>query len=165
MVEIETTAVETQAGQGEKEGSGIKRSQSEASQESSRDDRSQPQTEARGKSKKVESLQAVMHYGGKQYVVREGETITLPSQKNFAADSSVVENVLMATGEKTILGTPQIEGATVQLKWDNNVRLEREINFKRRRRKNSSKRTKGVRKYSMRCLVERIDVPAIHKKD
>ena len=164
MVEIENTAVETQAGRGEKEVSDTKRSQSKANKKPSKDDHSQRETKARGKSKKVEPLQAVMHYGGKQYVVREGETITLPSQKNFTGGSSIIENVLMATGETTIVGTPQIEGATVQLKWDNNVRLEREINFKRRRRKNSSKRTKGVRKYSMRCLVERIDVPAIDKK-
>lgn len=104
-------------------------------------------------------LKAVMLYSGKQYVIQEGDSIILPCQKEFFSDSITVSDILMATNGQTLLGTPRIEGATVHLIPEFNVRVQREINFKRRRRKNSSKRTKGVRKYSVRCLVSQINVP------
>lgn len=104
-------------------------------------------------------LKAVMLYSGKQYVIQEGDLIVLPCQKEFFSDTITVSDILMATNGQTLLGTPRIEGATVHLIPESDVRVQREVNFKRRRRKNSSKRTKGVRKYSVKCRVSRIDVP------
>lgn len=107
---------------------------------------------------------AVMRYEGKQYVAREGNIVDLPSPRNFESDAIEVGDILMAGGKKTIFGTPLIAGATVRLRPVSPVTSERGINFKRRRRKNTSKRTKGFRINSIRCEVEAIHIPGKGRK-
>lgn len=106
------------------------------------------------------SLTAVMHYGGKQYVIHEGRDIVLPTQKNPTSIDFNSDQILMAKKEdKIVVGTPYINGASASLIHIGPVQIRREINFKRRRRKNSSKRTKGIRIYSIRCRVLEISIP------
>ncbi len=108
---------------------------------------------------------AVMRFGDKQYVVYPGKDIELPAPKGFAESAIEVTEVMMATvgtPEKNgvVIGSPLIEGASVALQRIGEVKVRRELNFKRRRRKGSSKRTKGVRIHSMVCHVEAINLPA-----
>ena len=105
-------------------------------------------------------LSAVMLYQGKQYRIEEGKSVVLPTTKDFSEVKLFVSDILIAKQEQTIIGTPKIEGASASLSRHEPLRLRRETNFKRRRRKNSSKRTKGVRIYSMKCQVDEIVVPA-----
>jgi len=55
---------------------------------------------------------AVIATGGKQYVVHEGETITIERIKD--ADKTVkFEALLVIDGEKTTVGAPLVSGVTV----------------------------------------------------
>ena len=55
---------------------------------------------------------AVIATGGKQYVVAEGETLTVERLKD--ADKSITfEALLVIDGEKTTVGAPLVSGATV----------------------------------------------------
>ncbi len=55
---------------------------------------------------------AVIATGGKQYVVAEGETITVERLKD--ADKSVTfDTMLVIDGDKTTVGTPLVSGVTV----------------------------------------------------
>lgn len=106
------------------------------------------------------TLTAVMHYAGKQYVIHEGKDIVLPAQKDTSSINIYSDQILMAKKEdEIVVGTPYIDGAHASLIHRGTVQIRREINFKRRRRKNSSKRTKGVRIYSVRCKVLEISIP------
>ncbi len=58
---------------------------------------------------------AVIKTGGKQYVVREGEALTiekLPQPEN--GKITFTEVLLMDDGKKTTIGTPTIAGATIE---------------------------------------------------
>jgi len=55
---------------------------------------------------------AVIATGGKQYVVAEGETLTVERLKD--ADKSITfEALLVIDGDKTTVGAPLVSGATV----------------------------------------------------
>ena len=59
---------------------------------------------------------SVILTGGKQYIVRPGEIITIEKMKETLekGDSVTFDNVLLSTkGDKVTLGTPAIEGAKV----------------------------------------------------
>ena len=61
--------------------------------------------------------QAVIETGGKQYRVSEGDTIEIEklSGEYKEGDTVVFDNVLLKDdGAKTTLGTPYIEGASVE---------------------------------------------------
>ena len=109
----------------------------------------------------ADTLTAVMLYAGKQYVIRRGREIVLPAPKGFSDEEITVSDILLAKDEQTVVGTPLIEGASASLTRRGPLRLRRELNFKRRRRKNSSMRTKGVRIHSMRCRVDSINIPGL----
>ncbi len=58
------------------------------------------------------SKKAVINTGGKQYVVTEGETITVESLKTDSKSISF-EPLLVIDGETTKVGAPNVEGAKV----------------------------------------------------
>lgn len=56
---------------------------------------------------------AVIATGGKQYVVSEGETVTIERLKG--ADKKLsFEALLVVDGDKTQVGTPSVKGASVK---------------------------------------------------
>lgn len=56
---------------------------------------------------------AVIVTGGKQYVVQEGETVTIERLKD--ADKTVqFDALLVIDGDKTTVGTPLVSGVTVR---------------------------------------------------
>ena len=56
---------------------------------------------------------AVIATGGKQYVISEGDTVTIERLKN--ADKEVdFEALLVIDGDKTTVGTPFVKGTTVK---------------------------------------------------
>ena len=108
-----------------------------------------------------DSLTAVMRYRGKQFVIRTGQPVVLPSPREFQDQTIEVNEILMAKSERTVLGQPKIEGAFARLSKRGPVNSRRQISFKRRRRKGSSKRTKGFRTNSVTCSVDEIFVPGL----
>ena len=85
---------------------------------------------------------AVMKTGGKQYRVQAGDVLRV---EKLAADAGekVQFNVILMVG--STVGTPLVEGAAVQAEVVDQIKGEKVIHFVRRRRKHSSKRTKGHR--------------------
>ncbi len=85
---------------------------------------------------------AVMKTGGKQYKVQSGDVLRV---EKLAADAGekIQFNEILMVGAK--VGTPTIEGAAVQAEVIDQIKGEKLIHFVKRRRKHSSKRTKGHR--------------------
>ena len=112
-------------------------------------------------------LKAVFRMGARQYCAGVGDLVSVPDFPNAAKDpeeiysleTEIRADVLMVTGDQTIIGTPSIPGAQVTLKLADISRSKRLINFKRRRRKHSSKRTKGHRWLVFDFIVKNLELP------
>ena len=84
---------------------------------------------------------AVIKTGGKQYKVQKGEILSV---EKLDADKEIVfEEVLMA-GDK--VGTPFVAGAKVKAEVVDQIRDEKVIVFKKKRRQNY-RRKQGHRQY------------------
>ena len=99
---------------------------------------------------------AVIETGGKQYKVESGTIVDIEKLEGVAQDSISFEKVLLVfDGEKTHIGTPYIEGATVCAKILNQVRDDKITVFKFKR-KTGYKRTKGHRQHMTTIRIESI---------
>lgn len=88
---------------------------------------------------------AVIKTGGKQYRVESGTELEIERLSAVAGDKVQFNDVLMLGGDDPSVGAPFIEGAAVQAEVVEQKRGEKLIHFVKRRRKHSSKRTKGHR--------------------
>ena len=85
---------------------------------------------------------AVLKTGGKQYRVKSGDMLRVEKLAAGAGEVIQFNEVLMVGAN---VGTPLVEGAAVQAEVVDQIKGEKVINFVRRRRKSSSKRTMGHR--------------------
>ena len=85
---------------------------------------------------------AVMKTGGKQYRVQSGDVLKVEKLAAAAGDKIQFNEILMVG---TTVGTPLVAGAGVQAEVIDQIKGDKVINFVKRRRKHSSKRTKGHR--------------------
>lgn len=88
---------------------------------------------------------AVLKTGGKQYRVQSGDVLRVEKLAADAGEKVQFNEVLMLGGDNTVLGAPLVDDAAVQAEVIDQIKGEKTINFVRRRRKHSSKRTKGHR--------------------
>ena len=88
---------------------------------------------------------AVLKTGGKQYKVQSGDVLRVEKLAADAGETVQFNEVLMVGGESTTVGAPLVAGAAVQAEVIDQIKGEKLINFVKRRRKHSSKRTKGHR--------------------
>lgn len=88
---------------------------------------------------------AVLKTGGKQYKVSSGDTLRVERLAADAGEKVQFNDVLMLGGDNTVLGSPLVAGAAVQAEVIDQIKGEKVIHFVKRRRKHSSKRTKGHR--------------------
>ena len=88
---------------------------------------------------------AVLKTGGKQYKVQSGDTLRIEKLAADAGETVQFNEILMLGGDKTTVGAPFVAGAAVQAEVIDQVKGDKVINFVKRRRKHSSKRTKGHR--------------------
>lgn len=88
---------------------------------------------------------AVIKTGGKQYKVASGDMLRVERIAANAGETVQFNEVLMLGGDKPQIGAPLIEDAAVQAEVVDQIKGEKVINFVKRRRKHSSKRTKGHR--------------------
>ncbi|MDF3413729.1 50S ribosomal protein L21 [Sulfitobacter sp. M57] len=88
---------------------------------------------------------AVIKTGGKQYKVASGDILRVERIAANAGETVQFNEVLMLGGDKPQVGAPLIEDAAVQAEVVDQIKGEKVINFVKRRRKHSSKRTKGHR--------------------
>lgn len=85
---------------------------------------------------------AVLKTGGKQYKVQSGDVLRVEKLAASAGETVQFNEILMVGAT---VGTPLVEGAGVQAEVIDQIKGEKTINYVRRRRKHSSKRTKGHR--------------------
>ena len=85
---------------------------------------------------------AVLKTGGKQYKVASGDILRVEKLDATAGDKVQFNDILMV-GAK--VGAPMVEDAGVQAEIIDQIKGPKTINFVKRRRKHSSKRTKGHR--------------------
>ena len=90
---------------------------------------------------------AVVKTGGKQYKVQTGDILRVERLAANAGDKVQFNQILMLGGDKPVVGSPLIAGAAVQADVIDQIKGEKTIKFVKRRRKHSSKRTRGHRQY------------------
>lgn len=101
-------------------------------------------------------MYAVVAISGKQFVVKEGDTIEVDRQQVEAGKSITVKDVLLiADGDNVMIGQPSVAGASVQAEALAHTRGEKLITFKYRRRK-SSHTKKGHRQDLTRLAIKKI---------
>ena len=88
---------------------------------------------------------AVLKTGGKQYKVQAGDFLRVERIAASAGETVQFNEVLMLGGDSPVVGAPMIEDAGVQAEVVDQIKGEKVIHFVKRRRKHSSKRTKGHR--------------------
>ena len=85
---------------------------------------------------------AVLKTGGKQYKVQSGDILRVEKLAATAGETVQFNDILMV-GDT--VGAPLVAGAGVQAEVIEQIKGPKTINFVKRRRKHSSKRTKGHR--------------------
>ncbi len=75
-------------------------------------------------------MYAIIETGGKQVKVEKDSVIYVEKLDVEAGDSYTFDNVLFLGGDKTVIGTPYVKGATVTAKVEKNGRGKKIIIFK-----------------------------------
>ncbi len=88
---------------------------------------------------------AVIKTGGKQYKVASGDMLRVERIAASAGEKVIFNEVLMLGGDKPQVGAPLVADAGVEAEVVDQIKGEKVINFVKRRRKHSSKRTVGHR--------------------
>jgi large subunit ribosomal protein L21 len=101
-------------------------------------------------------MYAVIRTGGKQYRAEVGKTIDVERLPNEVDTSVKLENVLLVgDGDKTVIGQPLVEGASVTATVVRQFRGKKVIVYKYRQRTNY-RRKRGHRQYYTRLRIDDI---------
>ena len=105
-------------------------------------------------------MQAVFQLSGFQFSAEEGEVLRVPRQKIKVGASFEISDVLLVKGKKTTaVGTPTVEGASVQAKLLSNGRADKVTVFKFKRR-TKYRRTKGHSQDYSEIKIKKIVAPS-----
>jgi large subunit ribosomal protein L21 len=85
---------------------------------------------------------AVLKTGGKQYRVTAGDMLRVELLSATAGETVQFNDILMVGAT---VGAPFVAGAAVQAEVVDNIKADKVITFRKRRRKHSSQRTRGHR--------------------
>lgn len=88
---------------------------------------------------------AVLKTGGKQYKVQKDDVLRIEKLEKTAGETVEFNEILMIGGDSPVVGAPLVEGAVVKAEVLEQVKADKVITFVKRRRKHSSKRTRGHR--------------------
>ncbi len=103
-------------------------------------------------------MYAVITSGGKQYRVSEGEVVRLEKlEAESGAQVEFNEVLMVKTDEKTYIGRPLVEGASVQGTVRENGLGEKVLVFKYKKKK-QYKRTRGHRQHYSEVLIDKINI-------
>ncbi len=105
-------------------------------------------------------MYAIIRSGGKQYRVAEGEFLRVERDVLGSAEKDKVtfSDVLMIGGDSPKVGTPTVPGASVVATVLRESRGDKVIVFKKKRRKNHTKRKHGHRQDLVELRIESINV-------
>jgi large subunit ribosomal protein L21 len=103
---------------------------------------------------------AIIRSGGKQYRVAEGELVRVERDVLGSADKDKItfSEVLMIGGDSPKVGTPTVAGASVVATVLRESRGEKIIVFKKKRRKNHTKRKHGHRQDLVELRIDTINI-------
>jgi len=95
-------------------------------------------------------MYAIIEFSGKQFKVQENDVIDVDLQKDFDEGAEITfDKVLLIKDDADLkVGKPTIDAATVAGKVLGNIKGEKLVVQKFRRRKNSSSRTGHRQKYT-----------------
>jgi large subunit ribosomal protein L21 len=104
---------------------------------------------------------AIIETGGKQYKVSASKILEVEKLGTFKIGETIkFQNVLLLNDDKTTeIGSPSIDGATVEAKLLDNVKDRTVLIFHKRRRKNSRKKNGHRQRHS------KIQITKIMSKD
>lgn len=101
-------------------------------------------------------MYAIIETGGKQIKVEEGQEIYV-EKLNAEPESTVMfDKVLMVGGDEVKIGTPYVDGATVEAKVEKHGRQRKITVFKYKPKKNY-KRKQGHRQPYTKLVVQKIN--------
>jgi large subunit ribosomal protein L21 len=100
-------------------------------------------------------MYAIMKCGGKQYKVQEGDYLNLDLLDASPKEKVTVTEVLAVNDGELKIGTPTVDGASVELEVVTHGKDKKVIIYKKRRRKDS-KLKKGFRRQYTRVKVSKI---------
>lgn len=105
-------------------------------------------------------MYAIIRSGGKQYRVAEGDRLLVERDVLGSADQDKVtfSEVLMVGGDQPKVGSPTVQGASVMATVLRETRGEKIIVFKKKRRKNHTKRTHGHRQDVVEVRIDSISI-------
>ena len=105
-------------------------------------------------------MYAIIRSGGKQYRVAAGDRLQVERDVLGSADQDKVtfSEVLMIGGDSPQVGMPTVQGASVVATIVREIRGEKIIVFKKKRRKNHTKRTHGHRQDVVDVRIDSINV-------
>ena len=108
---------------------------------------------------------AIIKTGGKQYKIKENDTIFVEKLKNKKGDKIDIKDVLLLSNdEKSIkVGTPYLKGVAIKAEVLEQKKNKKVIVFKKKRRKNY-KRKNGHRQNITVLKILKIGNKAIEKK-
>ncbi len=94
-------------------------------------------------------MYAIIRSGGKQFRAELGQTIRIPTLQAEAGSNITFDEVLLAdTGDGVKVGAPTVAGATVTAQVVGEVKGEKLVVFKWKRRKNYRRKTGHRQKYT-----------------
>jgi large subunit ribosomal protein L21 len=100
-------------------------------------------------------MYAIIKCGGKQYKVQEGDYLNLDLLDASPKEKVTVTEVLAVNDGELKIGTPTVDGASVELEVITHGKDKKVIIYKKRRRKDS-KLKKGFRRQYTRVRVTKI---------
>ena len=105
-------------------------------------------------------MYAIIRSGGKQYRVAEGELLRVERDVLGQAEKDKItfSEVLMIGGDQPKVGAPTVPGASVVATVLRESRGDKVIVFKRKRRKNHTKRKHGHRQDLVELRIDSINV-------
>ncbi|HLU08567.1 MAG TPA: 50S ribosomal protein L21 [Oceanobacillus sp.] len=103
-------------------------------------------------------MYAIIRSGNRQFRAEVGKTIDVERLPNAVEDTLEIKDVLLVgDGDKTVIGTPLVDGAVVKATVVDQYRAKKVIVFKyRQRTKYRVKR--GHRQYYTRLRIDSIDL-------
>ena len=105
-------------------------------------------------------MYAIIRSGGKQYRVSEGDVVSVERDVLGSADNEKVTfaDVLMIGGDQPKVGSPVVKGASVVATVLGETRGDKIRVFRKKRRKNHTKRKHGHRQNVVEVRIDSINV-------
>lgn len=105
-------------------------------------------------------MYAIIRSGGKQYRVAQGETLFVERDvlSNIDQEKVTFAEVLMVGGDQPKVGAPMVSGASVIATVVREMRGDKIIVFKKKRRKNHTKRKHGHRQDLVQLRIDSINL-------